>query len=151
MLPINILKALRTDSSNKDLHKLHNYNTRHKSKLYLPLANNKLYQTSFLTQALKAYDKLPKEISLCNNIKNFVLKCKAKLLCRVWRCVTYVNRCHDMWKHTALDLWKRHVETTRPQTKRLNVETIIFITNHPWSHLILHIHLPYVITIKYIL
>ena len=83
MLPINILKALRTDSSNKDLHKLHNYNTRHKSKLYLPVANKKWYQTSFLTQALKAYDKLPKEIGLCINIKNFVLKCKAKLLRRV--------------------------------------------------------------------
>ena len=84
MLPINILQAVsRTDSNNKDLHKLHNYNTRHKSKLYLPVANNKLYQTSFLTQALKAFDKLHKEISLCKNIKNFILKYKAMLLCRV--------------------------------------------------------------------
>ena len=83
MLPINILKALRTDSCNKDLHKLHKYNTRHKFKLNLPVANNKLYQTSFLTQALKAYDKLPKEISLCINIKNFIFKCKAKLLHRI--------------------------------------------------------------------
>ena len=80
MLPTNILKALSTDSNNKDLHKLHKYNTRHKSKLNLPVAYNKLYYTSFLTQALKAYEKLPKEITLCNNIKSFVLRCKAKLL-----------------------------------------------------------------------
>ena len=83
MLPTNILQALRTDSNKKDLHKSHHYNTRHKSKLYLPVANNKLYQASFLTQALKAYDKIPKEINLCKNIKNFILKCKTKLLHRV--------------------------------------------------------------------
>ena len=80
MLPINILKAFRTDSMKRDLHKTHNYNTRHKTILNLPVATNKLYHTSFLTQALKAYDKLPKEISLCSSIKHFVSKCKAKLL-----------------------------------------------------------------------
>ena len=83
MLPINILKAFRTDSKNKDLHKQHTYNTRHKSKLNLPVANNKLYRTSFLTQALKAFDKLPKELRLCSNMKKFVTNCKAKLLSKI--------------------------------------------------------------------
>ena len=74
MLPTNILQALRTDSNKKDLHKTHHYNTRHRSKLYLPVANNKLYQSSFLTQALKAYDQLCKEISLCKKYKEFYIK-----------------------------------------------------------------------------
>ena len=82
MLPNNIQKALGTESTNKDLHKHHNYNTRHKLKLYFPVANNKLYHNSFLTQALKVYDKLPKEITLCTNIKIFISKCKARLLQR---------------------------------------------------------------------
>ena len=80
MLPSNIMRAFITDSCNKDLQKQHKYNTRHKSRLNTPVANSKLYHTSFLLQALKAYDKLPKEISLSNNIKNFTMKCKAKLL-----------------------------------------------------------------------
>ena len=82
MLPTNILKAFSTDSCNNDLHKQHKYNTRHKTRLNIPVANSKLYQTSFLMQALKAYDKLPKEIVLVKNIKNFSMKCKAKLLQR---------------------------------------------------------------------
>ena len=64
----------------KDLHKQHKYNNRHKTRLNTPVANSKLYQTSFLMQALKAYDKLPKEMGLAKNIKNFTIKCKAKLL-----------------------------------------------------------------------
>ena len=80
MLPVNILKAFRTDSKHRDLHKQHRYKTRHKSKLNLPVANNRLYHTSFLTQALKAFDKLPEELRLCSNIMQFVTNCKARLL-----------------------------------------------------------------------
>ena len=91
MLPINILKSFSTDSCNNDLHKQHTYNTRHKNRLNIPVVNSKLYQTSFLMQALKAYDKLPKEIVLVNNIKNFSRKCKPKLLQRNETCITCGN------------------------------------------------------------
>ena len=67
-------------SCNNDLDKQHNYNSRHKTRPNIPVANSKLYQTSFLMQALRAYDKLPKEIVLVKNIKNFSMKCKVKLL-----------------------------------------------------------------------
>ena len=80
MLPINIQTAISTDSKKKDLLKSHRYDTRNKLKLNLPVATNKLYHASFLIQALKAYDMLPKEISLCSNMRNFVSKCKVKLL-----------------------------------------------------------------------
>ena len=80
MLPSNILRAFSTGSCNKDLQKQHKYNTRFKSRLNTTVANSKLYHTSFLMQALKAYGKLPKEISLSNNIETFTMKCKAKLL-----------------------------------------------------------------------
>ena len=54
MLPINILKALKTDSDNNNLLKTCKYNTRQKSELNLPMTNNKLYHRSFLIQTLKS-------------------------------------------------------------------------------------------------
>ena len=80
MLPCNILTAFSTDSCNKDLHKQHNYNTRYKLRLNTPVANSKLYHTSFLTQAIKSYDTLPKEITTTIEIRKFSRKCKARLL-----------------------------------------------------------------------
>ena len=72
MLPVNLTAALKVDAKGKSLEKKHNYNTRKKKELNLPIAEKNAYVNSFLFQALKCYSALPSREKDCTNYKTFV-------------------------------------------------------------------------------
>ena len=62
MLPVNLLASLKGDARGKPLKKEHNYNTRNKRELNLPMTDNSKYHSSFLVQAIKCYSKITTSI-----------------------------------------------------------------------------------------
>ena len=76
MLPVNLLVSLKGDARGKTLKKEHNYNTRNKRELNLPMTENSKYHSSFLFQAIKHYSKLPQALNGCTTYGTFVRKLK---------------------------------------------------------------------------
>ena len=76
MLPVNLLASLKGDARGKTLKKEHNYNTRNKRELNLPMTENSKYHSSFLFQAIKHYSKLPQALKGCTTYGTFVRKLK---------------------------------------------------------------------------
>ena len=76
MLPVNLLASLKGDARGKTLTKEHNYNTRNKKELNLPMTENSKYHSSFLFQAIKHYSKLPHALKGCTTYGTFVRKLK---------------------------------------------------------------------------
>ena len=76
MLPVNLLASLKGDARGKTLMKEHNYNTRNKKELNLPMTENSKYHSSFLFQAIKCYSKLPHALKGCTTYGTFVRKLK---------------------------------------------------------------------------
>ena len=75
MLPVNLLASLKGDARDKTLTKEHNYNTRNKRELNLPMTENSKYHSS-LFQAIKRYSKLPHALKGCTTYGTFVRKLK---------------------------------------------------------------------------
>ena len=76
MLPVNLLTSLKGDARGKTLEKKHNYNTRNKKQLSLPMTDNSKYHNSFLVQAIKRYSALPQTLKDCTTYGTFVNKLK---------------------------------------------------------------------------
>ena len=54
------------------LEKKHNYNTRKKKELNLPMTDKNNYLNSFLFQAIKRHSALPSTVKNCTNYITFV-------------------------------------------------------------------------------
>ena len=80
LLPIQIAKALTTDSMKKSLLKTHGYNTRHKNLPNMPKCTNKMYHNSYLTCALRDYQALPAVTRELPTQSAFMRACK-KIIC----------------------------------------------------------------------
>ena len=76
MLPVNLLASLKGDARGKTLKKKHNYNTRNKKELNLPMTDKSKYHSSFLVQAIKCYSALPQTLKGCITYETFVIKLK---------------------------------------------------------------------------
>ena len=76
MLPVNLLASLKGNARGKTLEKKHNYNTRNKKELNLPMTDNSKYHNSFLVQAIKCYSALPQTLKDCTTYGTFVNKLK---------------------------------------------------------------------------
>ena len=70
MLPVNLLTSLKGDARSKTLEKKHNYNTRNKKELNLPMTDNSKYHNNFLVQAIKCYSALPQTLKDCTTFLN---------------------------------------------------------------------------------
>ena len=76
MLPVNLLASLKVDARGKTLEKQHNYNTRNKKELNLPMTDKNNYCNSFLFQAIKCHSALPNTVKDCTVYRTFVNKLK---------------------------------------------------------------------------
>ena len=76
MLPVNFLASLKVDARGNSLEKKHNYNTRNKRDLNLPMTDKSNYHNSFLLQAIKCYSALPHPLKNCTVYRTFVNKLK---------------------------------------------------------------------------
>ena len=72
MLPVNLTASLKLDARGKSLEKKHNYNTRKKKELNLPMTDKNNYLNSFLFQAIKRHSALPSIVKNCTNYRTFV-------------------------------------------------------------------------------
>ena len=80
LLPKPLTNELLSDQHNKNLGKMHGYNTRHKSIPNLPRANNSRYRSSYIFQAISAYSKLPDSVTKQPTLKSFISRCKQHLI-----------------------------------------------------------------------
>ena len=79
LLPIKLAQCMNRDASGKSLEKQHHYLTRNKHILNLPQVTMKMYQKSFLMKSIRLYSALPKEITSCQNLNNFVQSVKQSM------------------------------------------------------------------------
>ena len=81
LLPINFTTQIKLNPKCQSNSKQHNYHTRNKQILNLPLVQSSKYRTSFLFCAVREYSSLSVEIRESKTLKTFVYKCKKLLLC----------------------------------------------------------------------
>ena len=79
LLPIKLAHCMNCDASGKSLEKQHRYLTRNKHILNLPQVTIKMYQKRFLMKSISLYSALPKEITSCQNLNNFVQSIKQSM------------------------------------------------------------------------
>ena len=72
LLPVNLLASLKCDATVTTLAKSHQYNTRRKKEINLPMVTNRNYHRSFLFQGTKRYSSLSNEIKNITNYNRFV-------------------------------------------------------------------------------
>ena len=72
LLPVNLLASLKCDATGTTLLKTHQYNTRRKKEINLPLVTNRNYHRSFLFQGIKRYSSLSNEIKNITDYNRFV-------------------------------------------------------------------------------
>ena len=72
LLPVNLLASLKCDATGTTLAKSHQYNTRRKKEINLPMVTNRNYLRSFLFQGIKRYSSLSNEIKNITNYNRFV-------------------------------------------------------------------------------
>ena len=80
-LPKRVLECSKSDSTESSLLKTHQYNTHHKSSLYLPVTKSNLYRSSFLYKSIVEYEKVPLASKSIQNITLFCRLYKNHLLC----------------------------------------------------------------------
>ena len=80
-LPQKLRDAMSTDHKDHRLVKTHDYDTRRKNLINLPLAKHAKYQRSFLVEGLRLYNQLPPTLlcikkykSFCSKLKNHYIK-----------------------------------------------------------------------------
>ena len=79
LLPQSLHKLLWTDSKNRPLYKLHQYNTRDKHLPNLPKVNSVQYQRGFQFQSIKDYEATPVAIRQSSTLCQFIGKLKVSL------------------------------------------------------------------------
>ena len=79
-LPIELNKAIKTDSANRSLNKIHTYSTRNKHVPMLPKCTTKTYRDSFLYHCIKDYSSLTKCTHDSHTTGLFNMRCKEELL-----------------------------------------------------------------------
>ena len=62
LLPTKLQENMSLDHLNTTLTKTHHYNTHQKTTANLPLAKNKYYKSSFLSQGLSSFQKSPDDV-----------------------------------------------------------------------------------------
>lgn len=79
LLPINLMKLVKTDHKGSNLIKTHQYQTRFKAELNLPLTKSRHYRNSFLHQSTRVFSTLPTKVkneitleSFKRSIKNHI-------------------------------------------------------------------------------
>ena len=80
LLPTKLQSLVATDSKNKELTKVHRYQTRSKKILNLPQVSTKMYHTSFLFQVLKEFNDIKPIDRNAKNVHCFVASRKKSLL-----------------------------------------------------------------------
>ena len=75
-LPINIEKALSSDSMNKSLKKSHPYATRKKAIVNIPRATTKDYKNSFLSRCIVELSAVPVATLRLPTIRHFITECR---------------------------------------------------------------------------
>ena len=68
------------DHKGMNLRKSHDYLTRRKKELNLPLAKHQNYYSSFLVTGLVQYTSLPADLKKETKLNRFVTRCKQYLL-----------------------------------------------------------------------
>ena len=79
LVPTRLHQLMTEDSNKRDITKLHNYNTRQKNELNMPLATGH-YKNSFFVKGMKDYSKLPYSVKNTLKLSHFINKCKGHLL-----------------------------------------------------------------------
>ena len=79
LLPIKLVSNVLSDSKGQNLRKIHNYKTRQKHLLNLPMANDSQYKNSFLVRSNKLYSSLPENIRKSPTLSTFAYKLKDHL------------------------------------------------------------------------
>ena len=79
-LPVPILQACKTDSTNQPLIKDHPYMTRRKNEINRAKAFSNWYLNSFMVQSTKEFQNLPDSIRSIKLFPSFVKSCKNYLL-----------------------------------------------------------------------
>ena len=81
LLPPRLREVMSTDHQDKNLAKVHKYETRQNNLINLPLAKHSRYQKSFLVEGLRLYNQLSHDIrnitkyrAFCTNVKRLYLK-----------------------------------------------------------------------------
>ena len=80
LLPVKFSKLMSKDHKGGNLAKTHDYATRRKGELNLPLAKHHNYYSSFLVTGLAQYTSLPAGLKKETKLHRFVVKCKEHLL-----------------------------------------------------------------------
>ena len=80
LLPAKLSNLMSMDHKGKRLTKTHDYSTRRKGELNLPLASQHNYFSSFLVTGLAQYTSLPADLKKETKMHRFVTKCKEYLL-----------------------------------------------------------------------
>ena len=75
-LPPKLRDAMCTDHKDHRLVKTHDYDTRRKNLINLPLAKHAKYQKSFLVEGLRLYNQLPPSLLSINKYKSFCSELK---------------------------------------------------------------------------
>ena len=76
ILPANLSKLVKTDHKGSNLCKTHNYHTRFKAELNLPLTKSSHYQSSFLHQSIKVFSTLPTNVKHKTSLQSFTCAIK---------------------------------------------------------------------------
>ena len=76
LLLVNLSKMVKTDHKGSDLSKTHNYHTRFKAELNLPLTKSSHYQNSFLHQSIKVFSTIPTHVKNKTTLKSFTRSIK---------------------------------------------------------------------------
>ena len=82
LLPTKFSELMSRDHKGKKLLKSHNYSTRRKNELNLPLATSMNYHSSFLVAGLADYTSLPTDLKKEPKFHRFVTRCKQYLMRR---------------------------------------------------------------------
>ena len=69
LLPVNLLASLQCDATGTTLAKSHQYNTRRKKEINLPLVTNRKYHRSFLFQGIKRYSSYAIKLRILKTLK----------------------------------------------------------------------------------
>ena len=82
LLPTKLSELMSIDHKGKKLVKSHNYSTRRKNELNLPLATSMNYYSGFLVAGLADYTSLPTDLKKEPKFHRFVTRCKQYLMRR---------------------------------------------------------------------
>ena len=80
LLPESITSHLSTGPDRMCLIKQHNYRTRTKGILNLPLVKNSAYRKSFLYQSLREFNMIQQKIRTKPTLNRFITACKQEIL-----------------------------------------------------------------------